>query len=376
MIYFDNAATGGYKPYGVTETAINVIKYLNANPGRSGHRLSRTAADLVYSSRKTLAEFFNAKSPADVIFTKNCTEGLNIAIHGTVKKGMRAITTVFEHNSVLRPLFTLKEKGLIDVTVVSPENGCYITANDVKKAFDESVYMVAVTGASNVTGAVNDISGIGEFLRDKNALYLVDGAQAAGHIQIDVQKSNINLLAVAGHKGMMGIAGSGALIITGAEVSPLMQGGTGTESFNPLQPDCYPERLEAGTLNLPAICSLEEGARYLMNNLDYAKKCLLEATAYLITKLEKNGGVKIYSRPNAAGIVAFSCAGISSTDLAEILSENYDIAVRGGFHCAPLCHKFLKTDEDGLVRVSLAINNTRREINEFVSAMDKIVGSD
>lgn len=112
MIYFDNAATGGYKPYGVTETAINVIKYLNANPGRSGHRLSRTAADLVYSSRKTLAEFFNAKTPADVIFTKNCTEGLNIAIHGTVKKGMRVITTVFEHNSVLRPLFTLKEKGL------------------------------------------------------------------------------------------------------------------------------------------------------------------------------------------------------------------------------------------------------------------------
>ena len=161
MIYFDNAATGGYKPYGVTETAINVIKYLNANPGRSGHRLSRTAADLVYSSRKTFAEFFNAKTPADVIFTKNCTEGLNIAIHGTVKKGMRVITTVFEHNSVLRPLFTLKEKGLIDVTVVSPENGCFISANDVKKAFDESVYMVAVTGASNVTGAVNDISGIG-----------------------------------------------------------------------------------------------------------------------------------------------------------------------------------------------------------------------
>lgn len=376
MIYFDNAATGGYKPYGVTETAINVIKYLNANPGRSGHRLSRTAADLVYSSRKTLAEFFNAKTPGRRYFHQKLHRRVKYSDSRHRKKGHAGYNDGFRAQQRFAPPFYPQRKGLIDVTVVSPENGRFITANDVKKAFDESVYMVAVTGASNVTGAVNDISGIGEFLRDKNALYLVDGAQAAGHIQIDVQKSNINMLAVAGHKGMMGIAGSGALIINGAEVSPLMQGGTGTESFNPLQPDCYPERLEAGTLNLPAICSLEEGARYLMNNLDYAKKCLLEATAYLITKLEKNGGVKIYSQPNAAGIVAFSRAGIPSTDLAEILSENYDIAVRGGFHCAPLCHKFLKTDEDGLVRVSLAINNTRREINEFVAAMDKIVSSD
>ena len=372
MIYFDNAATGGYKPYGVTETAINVIKYLNANPGRSGHRLSRTAADLVYSSRKTLSEFFGAKTPANVIFTKNCTEALNTAIHGTALKGGRVITTVFEHNSVLRPLFTLKERGLIDVRVVSPENGFFITAADIEKAFDESVYLVAVTGASNVTGAANDIAGIGEFLRDKNALFLVDGAQAAGHIRLNAQDMNINMLAVAGHKGMMAIAGSGALILNEADVLPLTEGGTGTESFNPLQPDCYPERLEAGTLNLPAICSLEEGARYLMNNLDYVNKCLTEATEYLINKLSKNPRAKIYSRKNAAGITAFSLSGIPSTDLAEILSNEYDIAVRGGFHCAPLCHKFLKTDEDGLLRVSLAINNTRREINEFIAAIDKI----
>lgn len=372
MIYFDNAATGGYKPYGVTETAINVIKYLNANPGRSGHRLSRTAADLVYSSRKTLSEFFGAKTPANVIFTKNCTEALNTAIHGTALKGGRVITTVFEHNSVLRPLFTLKERGLIDVRVVSPENGFFITAADIEKAFDESVYLVAVTGASNVTGAANDIAGIGEFLRDKNALFLVDGAQAAGHIRLNAQDMNINMLAVAGHKGMMAIAGSGALILNEADVLPLTEGGTGTESFNPLQPDCYPERLEAGTLNLPAICSLEEGARYLMNNLDYVNKCLTEATEYLINKLSKNPRAKIYSRKNAAGIAAFSLSGIPSTDLAEILSNEYDIAVRGGFHCAPLCHKFLKTDEDGLLRVSLAINNTRREINEFIAAIDKI----
>lgn len=372
MIYFDNAATGGYKPYGVTETAINVIKYLNANPGRSGHRLSRTAADLVYSSRKTLSEFFGAKTPANVIFTKNCTEALNTAIHGTVKKGGSVITTVFEHNSVLRPLFTLKERGLIDVSVVSPENGFFITAADIEKVFDESVYLVAVTGASNVTGAANDIAGIGEFLRDKNALFLVDGAQAAGHIRLNAQDMNINMLAVAGHKGMMAIAGSGALILNEADVLPLTEGGTGTESFNPLQPDCYPERLEAGTLNLPAICSLEEGARYLINNLDYVNKCLTEATEYLINKLSKNPRAKIYSQKNAAGIAAFSLSGIPSTDLAEILSNEYDIAVRGGFHCAPLCHKFLKTDEDGLLRVSLAINNTRREINEFIAAIDKI----
>lgn len=372
MIYFDNAATGGYKPYGVTETAINVIKYLNTNPGRSGHRLSHTAANLVYSSRKTLAEFFNAKTPANVIFTKNCTEALNVAIYGTIKKGMRVLTTVFEHNSVLRPLFTLKDKGIIDLTIISPENGVFITADDVKKVFDESVYLVAVTATNNVTGAVNDISNIGEFLRDKNSLFLVDGAQAAGHIKLDVQSMNVNMLAVAGHKGMLGIAGSGILIINDANVAPLMQGGTGTESFNPLQPECYPERLESGTLNLPAICSLEEGARYLISNIDYVKKYLTESTDYLIGKLEKIKGISVYSKKNAAGIVSFLCEGIPSSDLAEILSDSYDIAVRGGYHCAPLCHKFLKTDEDGLLRVSLAVNNTRRELNEFVTAIERI----
>lgn len=373
MIYLDNAATGGYKPNCVLDKAVNVIKYLNANPGRSGHRLSNTGLELIYSARKTVNAFFNNDCVEKVIFTKNCSEGLNTAIYGTLKKGGHIITTVFEHNSVLRPLFTLEKKGEITLTIISPKNGKYVTASDVEKAITDKTYLVIVNNISNVNGSVNDIEGIGRLLKDKNIIFLVDGAQSAGHIQIDMQNFNIDILCIAGHKGLYGIAGSGALIINSkTNVNSTFQGGTGTESFNPYQPDCYPEKLEYGTLNLPAICSLEEGILYLNDSLDYLSKQLIGYTDYLITKLSKINGVKIYSYPNPAGIVAFTLENYSSIELCEILSSNYDIAVRGGFHCAPLMHKFLKTDEDGVLRVSLCLHNTRRELNALCDAIKHI----
>ena len=364
MIYLDNAATGGYKPECVIQKVTSIIKYLNANPGRSGHRLSNTGLELIYSARKTINGFFNNDCIEKVIFTKNCSEGLNTAIYGTLKKGGHIITTVFEHNSVLRPLFTLEKQGLISLSIVSPENKKFITASDIEKAITDKTYLVIVNNISNVNGSVNDIKDIGNFLKDKDIIFLVDGAQSAGHKKIDMQNFNIDILSIAGHKGLYGIAGSGALLINSkTDISPTFQGGTGSESFNPYQPDCYPERLEYGTLNLPSICSLEEGILYINNSLDYISKQLTGYTEYIISKLTKIDGIKIYSSPNPAGIVAFSVDNYTSMELTEILSTNYDIAVRGGFHCAPLMHKFLKTDEDGLIRVSLDMHNTRRELN-------------
>ena len=178
MIYLDNAATGGFKPNNVIDKAVNAIKYLNANAGRSGHRLSKTGLEFIYSARKTLSNFFNNKCVEKVIFTKNCSEALNTAIFGTVKKGGHVITTVFEHNSVLRPLYSLKDKGIITLTVVSPENNKCITATDIKKVITDKTYMVIVNNISNVTGAVNDVQEIGNFLKDKDILFMVDGAQS------------------------------------------------------------------------------------------------------------------------------------------------------------------------------------------------------
>ena len=370
MIYLDNAATGGYKPNCVIDKAINVIKYLNVNAGRSGHRLSKTGLEFIYSARKTVSNFFNNNCVEKVIFTKNCSEALNTAILGTVKVGGHVVTTIFEHNSVLRPLYSLKEKGIITLTVVSPQNNKNITASDIQKAITTDTYLVIVNNISNVTGAVNDIESIGNYLKNKNILFMVDGAQSAGHINIDMAKFGINILCVAGHKGLYGIAGSGALIIDSkTDISPTFLGGTGTETFNLSKPFSYPERLEYGTLNLPAICSLDEGVRYICNNLAFISKQLTLSSEYVLDKLNKIDRVKTYSAPNPAGIVAFSIKNHSSIEVAEVLSDKFNIAVRGGFHCAPLVHKFLNTEEDGLVRASISLNNTKRELNALVDAV-------
>lgn len=375
MIYLDNAATGGFKPNSVTETVINVIKYLSVNPGRSGHRLSQTGAEFVFSARKRLSAFFDNGDLSRVIFTKNCSEALNTAIYGTISLGGNVVTTVTEHNSVLRPLFTLEKQGKITVTVVKPRENGGVKAKDIENAITDKTYLVIMNHASNVTGTMNDVSGTGELLKDKNILFMVDGAQAAGHVPVKMQSENIDLLCVSGHKGLYGIGGSGALIIKkGVDVTPTFQGGTGTESFNPYQPDCYPERLEYGTLNLPAICSLEEGVRYIENNLDYVSRQLTETTSYLFEKLSEIERIAVYGKPNPFGIVAFSLDGVPSSEVAEILSYKFDVCVRGGFHCAPLMHNFLGTENDGLVRVSLSPHNTRREINALLSAL-KIISS-
>ena len=375
MIYFDNAASGGFKPSNVIDTAVSVIKYLNANTGRSLHRLSQTASSYVFSCRKKVAEFFNVKSVSRVIFTKNCTEALNLAIHGGIPKG-KVLTTTLEHNSVLRPLFTLEKKGDITLDIITPKNKRFITASDIIDHYDSTVSAVVINASSNVTGECANLLEIGEFLKNKKALFIVDGAQAGGHIPLDVTRYNIDMLALAGHKGLYSIQGIGVLLLNeGVTVNPIIEGGTGTESFNPFQPDVYPEKLESGTLNLPAICSLEEGITYVENSLSYVSNYRLELTEYLVDRLSRVDGVTLYSTKNPVGIVSFAVENLSSSEVTEILSSKYDIAVRGGFHCAPLIHKMLNTDDGGLIRASLSPHNTKREVNALISAVKEIANS-
>lgn len=369
MIYFDNAATGGFKVHAAISAAESVIKFLSANPGRSGHRLSATGAKIVAECREVLANGFSADA-ANVIFTKNCTEALNTAIFGLPLKG-KVLTTVAEHNSVLRPLFKLERENKIKAEILPTEN----LLDALREKITEDTSAIITTAVSNVTGETLPVSEIGELAAKCGAFYIVDGAQGGGHVPLSVREQHISCLALAGHKGLGGIMGSGALILNdGVNISPLTFGGTGTETFNPDMPKDLPEKLEAGTLNLPAIASLLEGARHTFRNFTHFNYTLYRYTEKLIAGLNSLQNVKVYSAPNPAGIAAFKINGIESAEVADILNNDYDVAVRGGFHCAPLQHKTLGTEKEGLVRASLSVFNSSNEIDFFIRAVKKISG--
>lgn len=373
MIYFDNAATGGFKPRAVTDTVETVIRYLSANPGRSGHRLSVSGAQIVCDCRNNLSNFFGSKSDR-VIFTKNCTEALNVAIFGCLNLGDHVITTTFEHNSVLRPLHSLKNQGTIELDVIKPSLTTSIE-NEIENAVKANTKLIVCTAVSNVTGEVFPIDKIAQIAKANGILFLVDGAQGGGHVPLKVN-NGVSMLAVAGHKGLLGIMGSGALILDdNVDLRPLIVGGTGSESFNLNQPSCYPEKLEAGTLNLPAVASLNEGVKHVSKNLSNFSEQLEFSTKLLLDGLSEIDGVTCYSKPNPAGICAFDVDGMPSGEVADLLNSDFDVAVRGGLHCAPLTHEFLNTQNKGLVRASLAVQNSSNEIKFFLSAINKIAKS-
>ncbi len=368
MIYFDNAATGGFKPDGVIQATASAIK-TGANPGRSGHKLSLACAERVYASRSALAEFFAAPSADRVVFTKNCTEALNIALLGTLKKGDKVISTVAEHNSVLRPLHYLKGKG-VEVVLAPLTNSGDIDVDFIISQAGKGVKAVIVTLASNVTGTSPDIAKIRAEI-PKETLLICDGAQACGHRKVNISELGIDALAVAGHKGMLGIQGSGALVFSERfNPEPVAFGGTGSDSYSLNMPEFYPDRLEAGTIGYPSIVSLGAGVLYLQSHLYENRDRTIYLTDLLLNGLNGINGVKLYSHANDCGIVAFGFANMQSEIAAYRLSEEYSVCVRGGLHCAPLMHKALSSE--GLVRVSLSAFNNEREVDYFLRAAEKL----
>ena len=370
MIYFDNAATGGFKPDSVITAAASAMRYC-ANPGRSGHRLSIACLERVYNCRKLLCEFFGGYSYDRTVFTKNCTEALNIAILGILKPGDEVVTTVAEHNSVLRPLEYLKSKG-VKVKYAPLLNG-KLSAEQIINLVTPQTRAVIVTLASNVTGTAPDIKAIKRGI-PQSTLLICDGAQACGHIPVDMKSAGIDALAVAGHKGMLGIQGSGALIFSErVNPDPVTFGGTGSESNNLNMPDYYPDRLESGTLSYPAIVSLGEGVLYLTANMVKNAEKTTQKTQFLCENLGKMSNIKLYSEPNPYGIVAFNFINMQSETAAYRLSEEFSICVRGGLHCAPKMHEALSSD--GLVRASISPFNSSFECEKFIKAV-KLLSED
>lgn len=372
MIYFDNAATGGFKPQSVL-SAVGAALKVCANPGRSGHKLSVACSERVYACRRALMEFFGGYSCDRTIFTKNCTEALNIALFGALRPGDKVVTTFAEHNSVLRPLQRLEETG-VEVKLAPLTRGGEIDIPALASMVHADTKAVVITLASNVTGAVTDVKKLRSAIPPRTLL-ICDGAQACGHIPLNMRECGIDALCIAGHKGMYGIQGSGALLFSERiDPLPLMYGGTGSESFNLNMPDFYPDRLESGTLNYPAIVSLAEGVLYLKSHFNEERDKLRHLTSLLREELSKMPFVRLYSRPNYVGITAFSLGGMGSEQAAYRLSEEFAVCVRGGLHCAPLIHEALGTSDGGLIRASLSPFNTEREVGLFCTAVKSLAG--
>ncbi|MBQ7924456.1 MAG: aminotransferase class V-fold PLP-dependent enzyme [Clostridia bacterium] len=374
MIYFDNAATGGKKPDSVL-SAVSAAMKICANPGRSGHKLSVACAKLVQDCRNELSDSFNGYGFERVIFTKNCTEALNIALFGVLKKGDHVIVSCAEHNSVLRPLEKLKNDGVISYDVcplVGDKENATLDIQALRYLLKPKTRLVAVTTASNVNGLIPDLTAVKAAL-PKHILLLCDGAQGAGHFPISMRESGIDLLTLAGHKGLHALQGSGALLFSErVEPRPFLYGGTGSMSVSLDMPDFYPDGLEAGTLAFPAIVSLLEGIRYTQTHLTEIQNRLSYLTQYLLERLKPLSFYQSYSLPNPCGIVAFKHEFLQSEFIASALSSVYDIALRGGLHCAPLMHEALGSLDGGLVRVSLSHFNSEREIDELIAALYKL----
>lgn len=370
LIYLDHAATGGNRAPSVMSAVLAAMRCC-ANPGRSGHKLSLAAAERVFACRELLSSLFCGYGFERVVFTKNCTEALNLAILGTLKQGDHAVTTCLEHNSVLRPLEALKRAGVIEYDVAPLTNG-RLLPESIAELVRPNTRMAVVTAASNVTGEAPPLAKIRKLLPE-NILFVVDGAQGAGHLPLSMKEQGLDALALAGHKGMGGIQGSGALLFSERmEISPLLFGGTGSESFDLGMPAFYPDRLESGTLSYPAVCSLYEGALLVKSRREEWAGKLERTTAFVLEGLGGLKGYTAYFEPNACGICSFRHARLSSETIAGELSEQYGICVRGGLHCAPLIHKALGDFPDGLVRASFSPEQGKKEAKALLCALKEI----
>ena len=368
MIYFDNAATSRFKPRIVKKAVLDAMRH-SANPGRGSHNEAIRGASIVEKARSDLLQFVDAKH-ANAVFTKNCTEALNLAILGTAKPGVHVVTTALEHNSVLRPLYMLKKEGLISLTVVKGTKGI-VTVKDIAQAITEKTYLVAVTAMSNVTGYAPPLADIGELCAKKGIKLLVDGAQALGHLPLSFDKIGIDLLCGAGHKSLYGVMGSGFLVYSKRIfINPLLYGGTGTESANLYQPTDPPESLEAGTLNLLGVAALGAAVKWTKRNFLKINRKSAELSLYLHERM-RDIGIPFYSVPGSP-ILSFSIPETDSGTVADLLNQEYGIAVRAGLHCAPLIHKALGTDKAGLVRVSLGWGNTLKQTKRLVFAVEDL----
>lgn len=370
MIYLDNAATSRFKPKCVLDALIFDVTH-SANSGRAGHDEAIDKSIRIQKCREYLLSVFGASDEYSLIFTKNCTEALNLAIFGIVKGGEKVLTGVNEHNSVLRPLFKLKQNGKISLEIVKTNPlGC-IDVKDVEK-FATNADILVFGGACNVNGAICDIQSIADYCKNNGKILILDGAQSVPLIPLTLKSSGISMLACPGHKGLHGVQGTGFLVVRkDIKLSPLLYGGTGTFSSDVTPIVEMPDSFEAGTLFSGGIDALRQGAKWSFDNVDKNRKYIDRITKNILHGLHDIGAT-LYTRDTQTGVVCFNLANADSGYIADKLNE-YGICVRGGLHCAPLVHREQGTSFQGAVRASVGCETKEGEIAYFLSVVERLM---
>lgn len=378
MIYLDNSATTLIKPPQVAQAVYDAINTMG-NSGRGAYNSSISSSMVLYETRELIAEMFNLHYPEQVAFTLNATEALNTAINGLISSNDHIITTELEHNSVLRPLYRLEEKGT-ELTIIKANDWGNINYIDIEKAIKYNTKAIVCTHCSNLTGNVLDIAKIGEICKRHNILFILDASQSAGIFDIDMEKQNIGVVCFTGHKSLYGPQGTGGICIKkGVNISPLKVGGSGIKTFEKTAPSSMPEHIEAGTVNSHSIAGLKAGLEFIQKtgiSKIREKENMLVDLFYNSIKNIKD--IKIYgdfSTKERGPIVSLNLGNYSSSSVSDELFERFEIATRSGGHCAPLMHKALSTEKQGAVRFSFSYFNTKDEVL-FASKALKILGEE
>ena len=375
MIYLDNGATSFPKPPKVCEEMMKCLKDYCANPGRGAHDMSIKCDMEIYECREKISNFFNLGNPLNVIFTSNTTEALNIAIQGLLEKGDHVITSYLEHNSVLRTIKE-KEKQGVEISLLKGEKDGFLKVDTIKETIKPNTKAIIINHGSNVIGTIQDIRSIGELAKRNNIKLIVDGAQTAGTINIDMKNYNVDLLAVPGHKGLLGPQGTGALLVNeNIYLKAFKYGGTGSQSHSLEQPRFLPDKFESGTLNTPGIVGLKQGINFIEDvGIDNIRKKEEELINFLLGEFEFMPFIECYgtnSKREKASIISINIKEMESSEVGKLLNSK-DIYVRTGYHCAPLVHKLIGTEYRGTVRISPGYFNTIEEMKKLLDELKNI----
>lgn len=377
IVYLDHAATSWPKPPEVFEAMRKAMEEAAANPGRGSHRMAVKASRVLYGTRRTLADLFGVKNPNDIALTSNTTEALNLAIKGYLREGDHVIATMIEHNSVRRPLEYLKRTRGVQVDYIPVDEEGRLDVQLIEGAFRSNTRLVVCSHSSNLLGSIIPLVEIGELVKRKGAVLLVDAAQSAGMLDIHVEAMHVGMLAFPGHKGLLGPQGTGGLYISpDIDLEPLLHGGTGSQSEAIEQPTVRPDRYEAGTPNTIGYAGLQAGVKKVLEwTPQHIYQHEWELTQYMIEGLQEVGGLRILGPALGqarTGIVAFVSERYNASELAFRLDREYGIAVRAGYHCTPLAHMASGTEQTGAVRASVGISTTRDEVEFMRKAIAEI----
>lgn len=375
MIYFDNAATTMQKPKQVVEAVTRALCSMG-NAGRGAHNASMDASRMLFDTRKKLAMLFGGTNPAQIVFTSNSTESLNLALKGLLNPQDHVITTQLEHNSVLRPLYELENTG-VELTILKSDQKGRICYEDFEKQIKENTKMIVCTHGSNLTGNLTDIKRVGEIAHRHGVLFVVDASQTAGVFPIRAEEMKIDVLCFTGHKGLLGPQGTGGMYVReGLVIRPLKTGGSGVQTYSRTHPSQMPTALEAGTLNAHGLAGLNAALDYLKETgLDVIREKEQELMWYFYQRVSEIPGITVYgdfSSRNRCPIVSLNVKEYDSAEVSDFLYAEYGISTRPGAHCAPLMHQALGTTDRGAVRFSFSHYNTREEVDTAVLVLREL----